>query len=55
MTQKDSYRILGIDPGTNVTGYGLVEVTAKKPVILQLGVMRPGKFDDHYQRLKYLH
>ncbi len=55
MTQKDSYRILGIDPGTNVTGYGLVEVTAKKPAILQLGVMRPGKFDDHYQRLKYLH
>ncbi len=55
MTKTDTYRILGIDPGTNVTGYGLVDIISKKPVIIQLGVMRPGKFDDHYQRLKYLH
>lgn len=48
-------RILGIDPGTTVTGYGLVETGGPKPVILTLGIMRPGKFDDHYQRLKYLH
>ena len=48
-------RILGIDPGTTVTGYGLVETGGSKPVILTLGIMRPGKFDDHYQRLKYLH
>lgn len=51
----ESQRILGIDPGTSVTGYGLVQVTGKKPVILQMGIMRPGKFDDHYQRLQYLH
>ncbi len=51
----ESYSILGIDPGTNVTGFGLVRITGKKPVILNLGVLRPGKFDDHYQRLKYLH
>jgi crossover junction endodeoxyribonuclease RuvC len=50
-----SLRILGIDPGTTVTGYGLVQVTDNKPVILTMGIMRPGKFDDHYQRLQYLH
>jgi crossover junction endodeoxyribonuclease RuvC len=50
-----SYRILGIDPGTTITGYGLVQITENKPSILTLGIMRPGKFDDHYQRLKYLH
>ena len=52
---EKSIRILGIDPGTAVTGYGLVETGGRKPVILTLGVLRPGKFDDHYQRLKYLH
>ena len=53
--KNESYRILGIDPGTTVTGYGLVQITDNKPVILTMGIMRPGKFDDHYQRLKYLH
>jgi len=48
-------RILGIDPGTTVTGYGLVEVRDKKPVILQMGNITPGKYSDHYQRLKVLH
>lgn len=50
-----SLRILGIDPGTNVTGYGLVQVTDGKPAIISMGIMRPGRFDDHYQRLQYLH
>ncbi len=53
--EKGSYKILGIDPGTVVTGYGLVQINGKKPAILTMGIMRPGKFDDHYQRLKYLH
>lgn len=48
-------KILGIDPGTIVTGYGLIEIRQKKPVILQLGTLVPGKYADHYQRLKYLH
>ncbi len=54
-TAKDTIRILGIDPGTEVTGYGLVETSGKRPEVLHMGVIRPGKFSDHYQRLKYLH
>lgn len=49
------YKILGIDPGTSVTGYGLVSIDGNKPAILTMGVLQPGKFDDHYQRLKFLH
>jgi crossover junction endodeoxyribonuclease RuvC len=30
-------RILGIDPGTTIAGYGLVEIRDKKPVILNMG------------------
>ena len=48
-------RILGIDPGTTVTGYGLIEIRDKKPVILYMGNITPGKYSDHYQRLKHLH
>jgi crossover junction endodeoxyribonuclease RuvC len=55
MTQKKQLRILGIDPGTTVTGYGLVQINGNQPAIMTMGIMRPGKFDDHYQRLQYLH
>lgn len=47
-------KILGIDPGTQITGYGLVEIREKKPVIIEMGIIKPGKLDDHYQRLKVL-
>ncbi len=48
-------KILGIDPGTTITGYGLVEIRNNQPVILNMGTLVPGKFADHYQRLKHLH
>jgi len=48
-------RILGIDPGTTVTGYGLVEIRNNIPVILNMGTLVPGRYVDHYQRLKHLH
>jgi crossover junction endodeoxyribonuclease RuvC len=48
-------KILGIDPGTTVTGYGIVEIRDNRPVILNMGTLVPGRFTDHYQRLKHLH
>ena len=53
--KTENTKILGIDPGTMVTGYGLVEIQNQKPVILQMGVISTGKFKDHYQRLKILY
>jgi len=47
-------KILGIDPGTNVMGYGLIEVVNNKPRILQVGVIKTAGFTDHYQKLKYI-
>ncbi|HNX78641.1 MAG TPA: crossover junction endodeoxyribonuclease RuvC [Prolixibacteraceae bacterium] len=52
---NNQYRILGIDPGTTVTGYGLVQISGNKASVLTMGVLQPGKFEDHYQRLKFLH
>jgi len=47
-------KILGIDPGTNVMGYGLIEVVNNKPRILQVGVIKTTGFGDHYQKLRHI-
>jgi crossover junction endodeoxyribonuclease RuvC len=44
--------ILGIDPGTNVMGYGVIMVKGSKINLLQYGVIKLDKFDDHFVRLK---
>ena len=36
----DSIRILGIDPGLNTTGYGVVELTRRGPRLVEAGVVR---------------
>lgn len=54
MTDNKPVKILGIDPGTNVMGYGLIEVVNQKPRILQVGVIKTSGFGDHYQKLKHI-
>ena len=45
--------ILGIDPGTNVMGYGLIEVFSKgKITLVQYGVIHLKKYDNHALKLK---
>ncbi len=38
--EKDSLRILGVDPGLNTTGYGLIEITRGTPVLLEGGIIK---------------
>ncbi len=44
--------ILGIDPGTVVMGFGLIEVNGSKITLLQLGVLQLHKYDDPLDKLK---
>jgi crossover junction endodeoxyribonuclease RuvC len=44
--------ILGIDPGTNVMGYGLILTEGKKYKILQYGVIHLKKYETHELKLK---
>lgn len=45
--------ILGVDPGTQVTGYALIQVTEGKPRLLTLGVIHVAKLaNDHPMKLK---
>jgi len=43
--------IMGIDPGTQVMGYGIIRVIDNKPSMLAMGVMNLGKYGDHYLKL----
>ena len=43
--------ILGIDPGTNVMGYGVLGIKGKKPEMIVMGVIKLNKIGDHYLRL----
>ncbi len=47
--------IIGIDPGTNVMGYGVVGVSGKKPSLIALGVVKLDKFESHYLRLRRIY
>lgn len=46
--------ILGIDPGTNVMGYGLLKVTGNKAQMMAMGVIDMRKQSDPYLRLGYI-
>lgn len=44
--------ILGIDPGTNIMGYGLISIKNKKISLLAMGAIHLTKLGDHNVRLK---
>jgi crossover junction endodeoxyribonuclease RuvC len=46
--------ILGIDPGTNVTGYGVIKSYGTVPQLVTLGSIDLSKFGDHYLKLKHI-
>lgn len=52
--QTDSRQkiILGLDPGTNVMGYGLVMVAGSKLKVLQYGVIKLAQYSSHELKLK---
>lgn len=44
--------ILGIDPGTNVMGYGLISIKKGKMSLIQFGVIHLSKYSNHALKLK---
>lgn len=44
--------ILGIDPGTNIMGYGILKVEGNKPALEAMGVLELGKYGDKYLKLR---
>lgn len=55
MKKKAEERIiLGIDPGTNITGYGVISGHGNVPHLVALGSIDLSKFGDHYLKLKHI-
>jgi len=51
---KSSKIILGIDPGTTIMGFGIIEVANKKMKLIELNELKLTKIKDHYLRLKLI-
>jgi len=51
---KKEQIILGIDPGTIVMGYGVLNVVEKKPCLVTMGVLKLDKYENHYLRLQHI-
>lgn len=49
---QKKYKILGIDPGTNVLGYAVIEVDNKKLRLLEMGVVTMKHLETHQLKLK---
>lgn len=46
------YKILGVDPGTNVMGYAILEIIDRNPKLITMGVFKLAHFKDHQTKLK---
>lgn len=51
MKQNDKV-VLGIDPGTNIMGYGVIHCVGKEVKLLHMGVLDMQKLDDHPVKLR---
>lgn len=54
MNAKSEKIILGIDPGTNVMGYGVIKAVGQKAEMVAMGVIDMRKEDDPYLRLGHI-
>ena len=55
MEGRSTYRILGIDPGLNITGYGAVEFGSGEPVIIEAGTIRTDADAGLAKRIAQIH
>lgn len=47
--------IIGIDPGTNLMGYGILGIAKSKPRCIALGVIKLSRMESHYLRLSHIY
>jgi crossover junction endodeoxyribonuclease RuvC len=55
MKNKGEKIILGIDPGTNIMGYGVLKVVDSKAQMITMGVIDLRKFGDGYLKLGHIY
>ena len=48
-------RILGIDPGTLIMGYSIIEIQSQQIIIKEVDILKLSARLDHYDRLQKIH
>ena len=48
-------RILGVDPGSRITGYGVIELTKGQEKLVEYGVLKLDRAESHAIRLKQIY
>lgn len=55
MKKKAKERIiLGIDPGTTITGYGIIKISGRDPELMTIGSIDLSVFEDHFLKIKHI-
>jgi crossover junction endodeoxyribonuclease RuvC len=49
------YKIIGIDPGTNVLGYAVIEIIGKEPKLIELEVLHLSKWKEQQYKLRVIY
>ncbi len=49
---KSERIIIGIDPGTNILGYGIIHIRGNKLSLIEMDVLKMGTQSNHAQKLK---
>ena len=52
--QESDKIIMGIDPGTNILGFGVISVGAKGPAFVDMGIIDLRRESDHFRKLAVL-
>ena len=52
MSKDTPLRIMGIDPGTNILGYAIIEIRQKQPKLINFGVLNMKKGETTYGKLR---
>lgn len=52
MTARRVHKIIGIDPGTNIMGFAVLNVETKELRVEDIGVLKMQKLKDHQAKLK---
>lgn len=54
MSKETSYRLLGVDPGTNILGYAVIEIANKNPNIIEINVLHLQKYKTQQEKLQQI-
>ncbi len=55
MSTSGKYRVLGVDPGLNITGYGVIDFAASAATVVEAGTIRPDPKADMSRRIEQIH